>query len=76
MKVHKCTIRTPTEEHRYLLDQLDKFGNYFSWEEHPNRIRATAISTARIRKKITALLKTEEFLEENPLYRYKECMKT
>lgn len=76
LKVQKNDIRYPAEEHKYLLDQLDKFGDYFSWEVHPNRIKSTDISIARIHKKIAALLLTEEFLEGNPLYRRKEKVKT
>lgn len=69
LKVQKSSIRTPTEEHRHLLKQLDESGNYFSWDVHPNRIKATNMSNARIRKKILAIVKTEEFLEDNVLYR-------
>lgn len=72
LKVQKNHIKTPDEEHKYLLDQLDKLGNYFSWEVHPNRVRTTAISRERIRKKLNILFKSEDFLEDNPLYRRKE----
>ena len=70
-KVQKGCIRTLDEEHLFLLGQMDKIGNFFSWEVHPNRMNAAKIARDRMRKKIVALVQTEEFLEDNPLYRRK-----
>jgi len=69
LKVQKDKARDCNEEHQHLINQLNSAGNYFSWEVHPNRVKATEIFVTRIRKKIAALITTEEFLEENPHYR-------
>ena len=68
MKVSTQKIRTPDEEYEYLNKQLEESGNFFSWEEHPNKMRAYDIRVARIKKRLSELIASKEFKEYNPWY--------
>lgn len=71
MKVTAQKIRTPDEEYEYLNRQLQECGNFFPWDEHPNRLRASNIQAARLRKKLSELIASEEFQDYNQWYKYK-----
>lgn len=68
-KVDTNRARTATEEREHILDQMDKLGNFFAWDVHPNRLRSNDISRARLYKKLLKVVQSEEFLHENPLWR-------
>lgn len=70
MKVSTQKVRTPDEEYEYLNQQLQECGNFFAWEEHPNRLRASDIRAARLRKRISELVASEEFKDYNRWYNY------
>ncbi len=65
MKVCKDRIRTPEEELEHLNALLFASGNFFSWDVHPNRIRASVIYSGRIRRKIREVFDSEEYKEYN-----------
>lgn len=69
MRVCKAKAMTPDEELDYLNNEIDKAGNYFAWEVHPNKIRASDMLIKRLRQKIKKIVASPEFLEYNPLYR-------
>lgn len=68
MKVSAKKIRTPDEEYEYLNNELRESGNFFAWEEHPNRVRATNIRQARLQKQIKELVASEEYKHYNQKY--------
>jgi len=61
MKVCKGNIRTPCEELEYLKDQYFKAGSFFSWEVHPNRLRASDAYEAKLRKKMRWLIDSAQY---------------
>lgn len=67
MRVDKDKIRTPDEEYDYLDNKLKNLGNYFSWEVHPNVVKATDIQDKRLKKKLKALVDSEEYKEYTSL---------
>lgn len=71
MKVSTQKIRTPDEEYEYLNKELQECGDFFAWEEHPNRMRAYNIRAARLKKRLSELVASEEFRYYNPWYNYK-----
>lgn len=68
LKVDKSKIKTPLEELVYLRAQKEKAGNFFTWEVHPNKVKTSEITRKRLCKKIRCLIKTEEFIDENPRF--------
>jgi hypothetical protein len=65
MKVCKDRIRTPIEELEHLNLLLFSSGNFFSWEVHPNRVRASDLHCARLHKKIREVFDSEEYKDYN-----------
>ena len=60
---------TPDEEYAYLWEQIRNGGDFFSWDVHPNVLRASNIRDARLRKKLKKLVDSEEFQEYNQWYK-------
>lgn len=69
MKVDKSKIRTPDEEYAYLWQELNKCGNFFAWDVHPNVLRADKIRKERLRNRINILVDSVEFQEYNQWYK-------
>lgn len=74
MKIDKSKIRTPDEEYEYLRNRLNNLGNFFSWEVHPNVIRADEIQRKKLQKRLTELVDSAEFQEYNPWNAYYKAM--
>lgn len=63
--VTKDQMRTPDEEYEYLTITLNSLGNFFAWDVHPNKIRATEIRRQRLSKRLLDLVASDEFQDLN-----------
>ena len=68
MRVDKSKARTPNEEFSYIWEKIQETGNFFAWEVHPNKIKVSCITKARLEKKLKLLVASEEFKAYNPGY--------
>lgn len=67
-KVDKSRARNPDEEFEYLVNKRDKYGNFFTCDVHPSKVKTHRISADRIDKKLETLCNSAEFLDYNPLH--------
>lgn len=63
MKVQYSEIRTPCEELDHLKEQYLLSGNFFSWEVHPNVLRASDMYSEKLRKKIRTFTDSASYKE-------------
>jgi len=61
MKICKEKARTPEEELEILDEQLFNTGNFFSWDVHPNRVKAAIIRRQRIHRKMREIVDSDEY---------------
>jgi hypothetical protein len=66
MRVDKSKIRTPDEEYQYLWNKIQNGGDFFSWEVHPNVLRAYNMRRDKLYKKLQQLVDSAEFKDYNP----------
>ena len=57
---------TPDEEYAYLWDTINSLGNFFAWDVHPNKVRATEMHREKLRNKLQKLVDSPEFKDYNP----------
>lgn len=61
LKVCTQEARTLEEEYDHLRKLLASGGNFFSWEVHPNVVRANNFRSTKLRKKMAQVM--EEMIE-------------
>lgn len=61
MRVCTECCRTIEEELDYLDDRIHNLGFFFSWEVHPNQVKAADISIWRLYCRKQKLIQSEEY---------------